>query len=73
MVVGVAVVGFNRQLVAKVHPLTRRVPPWRRLIDDWKIYQPSATGRVPMLTIIGMGWVLVGRLFVWVAVTNQPL
>ena len=73
MVIGVLVVVFNRQLFSAMEPLMRKVPPWRNLFDHWSMYQAGPSGRVPVLTIIGTGWVLIGGLFVFVAVTNQPL
>lgn len=73
MVAGILVIVFNAALARGMLPLMRRVPPWRRLIDNWQVYQPGTSGRVPMLTFIAVGWVLVGGVFVWVAVTNQPL
>ena len=73
MVVGLALVVFNAALVKRWLPLLRRVPPWRRLIDGMPMYQPGPSGRVPVLTFIAVGWVLVGGVFVWVAVSKQPL
>jgi hypothetical protein len=62
-VVGVLVTIFNREFVRGVTPPRGRVARIR-----W--FQPGSNGRVPILTIISLGWVIVGSLFVWVAATG---
>ena len=65
-VVGVLVTIFNRQFV-------RVMPPPKGRVARIRWFQPGSNGRVPILTIISLGWVAVGSLFVWVAATGQPL
>ncbi len=64
--IGVALVIFNRQFVKAV---PRPSGPVGRL---WA-FKPGLSGRVPMVTVIGCGWIFIGLLFLWVAVTGQPL
>ncbi len=65
-VVGVLLVIFNRQFVNFV---PRPFGPAARL----KMFQPGPNGRVPILTVIAIGWVIVGTVFVWLAASGAPL
>jgi hypothetical protein len=63
---GLAMTVFNRQFAAMVLPRARQVPLWRQILET-RPYTPNADGRIPMLTVIGVGWVLIGALFVRLA------
>lgn len=63
-VIGVLMVRFNRQLASAV-------PPPRGPEARLPLFQRGRNGRVPVLTIIGCGWVLMGAVLVWIAVTGQ--
>lgn len=65
-VIGVALAIFNRQFV---NAMPAPKGPAARL----RMFQPGPTGRVPILTVIACGWIVVGLVFLWVAVTRQPL
>jgi hypothetical protein len=67
---GLAMTVFNRQFAAMVLPRARQVPLWRQVLAT-RPYLPNADGRVPMLTVIGVSWVLIGALFVRLALTGQ--
>ncbi|SDS10233.1 hypothetical protein SAMN04488570_1132 [Nocardioides scoriae] len=58
---GLAIVIFNRQFVRLVYPRAERRPTWRPILKS-RLYEPDESGRVPMLYVIGAGWVLVGCL-----------
>lgn len=68
----VAVVGvvgmivFNRQFV-RIAPKPKG--PAARL----GLFQPGKSGRVPIVTVIGVGSVLFGIMAMFIAVTEQPL
>lgn len=65
-VVGVLLTIFNREFV-------RVMPPPRGRAARIRWFLPGSNGRVPILTIISLGWVVVGSVFVWIAATGQPL
>jgi hypothetical protein len=65
-VIGVALVIFNRQFV---NAMPAPKGPAARL----KMFKPGPSGRVPILTVIACGWIVVGLVFVLVAVARQPL
>jgi hypothetical protein len=65
-VVGLLLVIFNRQFV-------NALPPAKGPAAQMRMFQPGPNGRVPMLTAVALGWIVIGVVFVWIAATGQPL
>lgn len=65
-VIGVALVIFNRKVV-------NAMPAPKGPVARLKMFKPGPSGRVPVLTVIAYGWIVVGLVLVWLAVTRQPL
>lgn len=62
-VTGVALIRFNRQFV-------NAVPAPRGPAADLSLFKPGATGRVPIVTIIGSGWIIFGLALAATALTK---
>ncbi len=67
---GVSMTIFNRPFYKWVAPYAKRVPTWRSILDS-NLYQPTASGRVPILMVIGAGWIVIGTVFLSVALTGR--
>lgn len=64
---GLALVTFNKQYTSVTRPMLDRIDIWRALRQT-RFYRPGASGRAPIVTVIGVGWVIVGVVFVLVGV-----
>jgi hypothetical protein len=60
LVVGVLLVVFN----AKVGPVLNRLVINRNATSATRLYQRGASGRTPIMTFIGIGWIAIGALMV---------
>lgn len=66
---GLAILMFNRQLVRLLRPRVERMPN-RGPVMKSTLYRPTADGRVPVLYIVGVGWVVVGCLLLFSELTG---
>lgn len=63
---GLGLVIFNRQFV-------KAVPALAGPVARIGMFKPRPSGRVPIVTVIGCGWIVVGLTFLGVGLTKQPL
>lgn len=66
---GLAMTVFNKQVGALVLAMRGKLAIWDAVLD-MKIYQPTGSGRVPILMFIGIGWLIMGVFFIVLALTD---
>ena len=67
---GMALLVFHRQFVAFAYARARRREQWRPILES-SLYRPNAQGRVPMLYVIGVGWVVVGGILLFTTLAGR--